>query len=200
MPGEFQARIRNRADYQEFLRLDLEAHGRERWRWWLRFYKHELRFQRALRRAEYTRTFKGLGRALYWLARLQLARESQRTGISISPGSFGPGLAVGHHGSVVVNGKVRAGAFCRIQSSTNIGTFRDQEPVLGDFVYVGPGAVLFGGIKVGDRAQVGANAVVSIDVPHDSLAVGVPAVVKPLRAGGGAMPTRIRQRITADQQ
>ncbi|NKS98697.1 hypothetical protein GS498_19680 [Rhodococcus hoagii] len=37
-------------------------------------------------------------------------------------------------------------------------------PQLGDGVYVGPGAVLYGGIKLGSGAVVGANSVVHKDV------------------------------------
>jgi serine O-acetyltransferase len=52
-------------------------------------------------------------------------------------------------------------------------------PILGSFVYVGAGAKLLGGIRIGDRARIGANAVVLCDVPEDRTAVGVPARIVP---------------------
>ncbi len=45
---------------------------------------------------------------------------------------------------------------------------------------VGAGAVILGGITVGDGAAIGANAVVVKDVPPGALAVGVPArIIEP---------------------
>jgi serine O-acetyltransferase len=57
-------------------------------------------------------------------------------------------------------------------------------PLIGNGVYIGAGARVLGGITVGDRVQVGANAVVIRDVPSDSVAVGVPATVRPARPSG----------------
>jgi acetyltransferase-like isoleucine patch superfamily enzyme len=45
---------------------------------------------------------------------------------------------------------------------------------------IGAYAVLIGGVTVGDRAVVGASAVVTADVPADTTVAGIPA--KPLRA------------------
>ena len=41
-------------------------------------------------------------------------------------------------------------------------------PVVGDNLYVGAGARLIGAIKVGDNVIIGANAVVTRDVPSDT--------------------------------
>lgn len=43
---------------------------------------------------------------------------------------------------------------------------------------IGTGAKLLGAIRIGNRVSIGANAVVLKDVPDDSIAVGVPAVIK----------------------
>ncbi|MBN1577302.1 MAG: serine acetyltransferase [Chitinispirillaceae bacterium] len=48
-------------------------------------------------------------------------------------------------------------------------------PVIGNGVFIGCGAKVLGGIKIGDNASIGANAVVIIDVPEGATAVGVPA-------------------------
>jgi len=52
-------------------------------------------------------------------------------------------------------------------------------PVLGSRVDIGAGAKILGSIRVGDDVAIGANAVVLIDVPSNSIAVGVPARVLP---------------------
>ncbi|MBI1391310.1 MAG: transferase [Alphaproteobacteria bacterium] len=50
-------------------------------------------------------------------------------------------------------------------------------PIIGNRVDVGAGAVIIGGVSIGDGARIGANAVVINDVPAGALAVGVPARV-----------------------
>ena len=52
-------------------------------------------------------------------------------------------------------------------------------PAIGDNVDIGAGAKLLGPIHIGNNVIIGANAVVLCDVPADSIAVGVPAVIKP---------------------
>lgn len=72
-------------------------------------------------------------------------------------------------------------------------------PTLGDGVRVGIGAKLLGRIRIGDRAQIGANAVVLRDVPPGHIAVGIPAACKPRkdllpgmfrRRAGGSSPAK----------
>lgn len=55
-------------------------------------------------------------------------------------------------------------------------------PVIGDSVDIGSGAKLLGRIKIGDNSIIGANAVVLDDVPENSIATGVPAIIKPRRS------------------
>ena len=54
-------------------------------------------------------------------------------------------------------------------------------PTIGNDVDIGAGAKVLGRVRIGDRVRIGANAVVLCDVPSDSIAVGVPAVVRPRR-------------------
>mgnify|MGYP003574939431 CR=1 FL=1 len=50
---------------------------------------------------------------------------------------------------------------------------------IGKFVFIGARAIVLKGVKIGDRAVIGAGAVVSRDVPADHIAVGNPAQVFP---------------------
>ena len=52
-------------------------------------------------------------------------------------------------------------------------------PVIGNNVDIGAGAKLLGNIRIGNNVLIGANTVVLTDAPDDSLAVGVPATIKP---------------------
>ena len=57
-----------------------------------------------------------------------------------------------------------------------LGTHHDdQAPVLGADVLVGAGAKILGGVRIGNHARIGANAVVLCDVPDHATAVGIPA-------------------------
>lgn len=50
-------------------------------------------------------------------------------------------------------------------------------PHIGNNVFIGAGAVIFGDIKIGYNSIIGANAVVTKDVSENSIAVGVPAII-----------------------
>lgn len=96
----------------------------------------------------------------------------------------GRGLVIEHSGGIVVSGFARIGEGCRIRNGVVIGLARTDEPCapqLGDDVDVGAGAKLLGNIRIGNHVRIGANAVVLTDVPDHSIAVGVPAVIKPGR-------------------
>lgn len=119
---------------------------------------------------------------LFWYRRL-----SVRLGFSVEPGIFGPGLAIVHYGLLVIDPTTRIGRNCRIHAGVNIGGaahFVDpaevhlHSPRIGDNVYIGPGAKLYGPIVIGDNAVIGANAVVTRSFPEAGLTLaGIPAKV-----------------------
>lgn len=105
-----------------------------------------------------------------------------RFGIGISYKSrIGPGLYIGHQGGIVVNEQVVIGKNCNLSQQVTIGVSRRGErvgvPVIGDNVYIGPGAKIFGKITIGNNAAVGANCVVTKDVPENGVVVGIPGKV-----------------------
>jgi serine O-acetyltransferase len=82
------------------------------------------------------------------------------------------------HGNVVVDGLVSIGRNCVIAPWVTIGTNGSVAgPTIGDDVFIGTGAKVLGAIHVGDRARIGANAVVLNDVPPGATVVGIPAKV-----------------------
>jgi serine O-acetyltransferase len=181
--------IRNRSDLTRYLREDLTANGVHRWHYGTRFRRPEVHYLRILRKVEYGLATPGLrSRVVRAYYRFMLMRLSVRTGISIPPGVCGPGLGIAHYGSIVIHSQARIGAYCRINSATNIGVSPAGVPVLGDYVYISPGAVLYGGITVGDRVVVGANAVVGRDVESGVTVAGAPARVISRRDSRSIMP------------
>lgn len=94
---------------------------------------------------------------------------------------IGESLFLPHPFGIVIHARTHIGDRCTIFQNVTIGedTVRPGVPVLGDDVIVGAGAAILGPITVGDGARVGANAVVVTDVPAGSVAVGVPASIRP---------------------
>jgi serine O-acetyltransferase len=88
---------------------------------------------------------------------------------------FGPGFVILHSIGVVINSQVRAGSNVVIEHGVTIGAEKRQTPVLGDRVFIGAGAKIIGGVRIGSHVKIGANAVVTRDVPDGATVVGVPA-------------------------
>jgi serine O-acetyltransferase len=101
-------------------------------------------------------------------------------GISIgSTAKIGRRLTIEHHGCIVIHGDSVIGDDCLIRHGVTLGNtgYKDLygAPTLGNRVQIGAGAKLLGRISVGDDAIVGANAVVTRDVPAHAIVGGVPA-------------------------
>lgn len=95
---------------------------------------------------------------------------------------FGKGFVIMHPYGIVINSNIRAGENIIVQSGVVIGVSGSGSgsamPVLGNNIYIGSGAKILGGIRIGDNVKIGANAVVLSDVPDNATVVGIPGVVK----------------------
>lgn len=90
---------------------------------------------------------------------------------------FGPAFVLIHAQGIVINGAVRGGEHVYLEHQVTIGAERGQSPELGDNVFVGAGAKIIGPVVLGNDCKVGANAVVTRDVPNGATVVGIPARV-----------------------
>jgi serine O-acetyltransferase len=98
-------------------------------------------------------------------------------GIEISRRAcIGPGLCVGHFGGITVSGDAVIGRNCALSQGTTIGQSGEGTPVIGDDVYIAPGARVFGKIRVGNNVKIGANAVIHKDVPDNAIVVLAPGM------------------------
>lgn len=89
---------------------------------------------------------------------------------------IGLGLLLPHPTGVVIHPDAEIGPDCLIFSGVTIGTRGNRGvPVLGRHVDVGSGAKILGGVRIGDHAVIGANAVVLKDVRAGAAVAGVPA-------------------------
>jgi serine O-acetyltransferase len=115
------------------------------------------------------------------------------TGIEIHPGAvIGRRVFIDHGMGVVIGETTEIGDDCTIYQGVTLGgTSLDpgkRHPTLGSNVVVGAGAKVLGPITVGDYARVGANSVVTHDVPRDTIVVGVPGQVISRRKGHPVLP------------
>lgn len=124
--------------------------------------------------------FKFLARFISQIARFL-------TGIEIHPGAtIGKRFFIDHGDGVVIGETSHIGDDVTLYQSVTLGGIapsvdshtqvnQKRHPTLEDWVIVGSGAQILGGITVGEGARVGANAVVTKDVPPGVTAVGIPA-------------------------
>ena len=68
--------------------------------------------------------------------------------------------------------------YCRFNTGVILGdNGQDAKPIIGEHVAFGPGAKAFGKIEIGDNVFVAANAVVTKNIPKNSIVAGVPAKI-----------------------
>ena len=142
-------------------------------------------FQIQLRKLEYRLNCKKgpINKIIFWFKLRRFERYGYKLGFTIPLNVFGPGLCLCHVGSIVINDHSKFGSNARIHVGVNVGNYSrldenwtpNNAPIFGDNVYLGPGAKVFGRINVGSNVAIGANSVVSKDVPDHVTVAGVPA-------------------------
>jgi serine O-acetyltransferase len=123
--------------------------------------------------------FKG---ELYILARLVNHLARMLTAIDIQPGAqIGRNLFI-DHGFVVIDETAEIGDDVTIYQHVTLGGTSPHDgvggkrhPTIQDGVVLGSGAQILGPITVGRRARVGANSVVTRDVPEGATMIGIPS-------------------------
>ena len=180
--------IQSKEDYKYYLERDRIACGlppinsvKAKFKQ-LFFPKYEWQFIKALRRLEYCENVakkSKWGGVINWLiAKYRFRRISVKLGYSIPFNVFGPGISLPHRGNIIVNSKARIGENCRIHVGVNIGAHHDKAPRIGNNVYIGPGAIIFGDIEIADNCSIGANATVNKSFKEPNVVIaGTPACV-----------------------
>lgn len=134
------------------------------------------------------------GARLFFLARCVNHFARATTGVDIHPGAtIGRNLFIDHGFGVVIGETAEIMDDVTIYQGVTLGgTSPDngvggkRHPTLADGAIIGSGAQVLGPITVGPRARIGANAVVTKDVPAGAVMVGIPA--RPTMVEGGAAP------------
>ena len=119
---------------------------------------------------------------LYFLARLVNHISRMLTAIDIHPGAvIGRNFFI-DHGFVVIGETALIGDDVTIYQQVTLGGTNPTDgiagkrhPTIRDGAIIGSGAQVLGPIIVGPRARIGANSVVTKDVPEGATMVGIPA-------------------------
>ena len=155
--------IKTRKDLLYYIKRDMYSRfGEEKPSVSVRIKVHDMvRFNKILRKAEYH--LNNNHKLMTIIYKMKLLKIGTKLGWSIDCNSFGPGLCIVHYGTVVVNSAAKIGENARLQAGVNIGASGGSEecPVIGDNVYFGPGAKVFGNIKIASNIAIASNAVVN---------------------------------------
>lgn len=105
------------------------------------------------------------------------------TGVEIHPGAtIGRRFFIDHGMGVVIGETAVVGDDVMLYQDVTLGGRSlakvKRHPTVGDRVTIGSGARVLGDILLGDDSQIGANSVVTKDVPAGSVAVGIPAQIR----------------------
>lgn len=97
---------------------------------------------------------------------------------------IGEGVVFPHPLCIVIGGKVKIGKNCKIMQGVSLGGSLGKikedgqsQPILGDNVFLGAGCKIVGPVTIGDNVIIGANSVVTRDIPSGSKAFGSPAKI-----------------------
>lgn len=93
---------------------------------------------------------------------------------------IGPGLFIGHFGTLVISANAIIGSNCNIAHNVTVGAARGKRegaPQIGNEVWIGTGSVIVGKITVGDNVLIAPNSFVNFDVPNNSVVIGNPGKI-----------------------
>ncbi|HKP54848.1 MAG TPA: hypothetical protein VJ183_19610 [Chloroflexia bacterium] len=185
---------RTRHKFEGFKPLDKLFHAVLCWEWWavaqyrFAYWVHKRGFPELGRRR--------FIRKLLFLQQAALLRFCYFTGKIIEglsgarlsgEAEIGPGLLLMHTGSCGIGRGASIGCNFTMHQDANIVAGNDfGYATIGDNVTLYSGARIIGAMHIGNRARVGANAVVIHDLPADCLALGAPA--RPIQPGERPAP------------
>lgn len=102
-------------------------------------------------------------------------------GIDILPGAtIGSGLRIDHPVGIVIGAGAKLGKNCILLQNVTIGTrfidldkYNNSFPQISDSVTICAGAVILGGVQIGEGSTIGANSVVLADVSAGATVTGI---------------------------
>lgn len=141
---------------------------------WAYIYK----YIRLLRYVEY---HSNCGNKLLWLYYfIRYKRLGFKLGFTVYPNTVGPGLRICHTGGFIhVGPTCRIGQNCTLLPGVIFGKkyekCNDELVNVGNNCYFGLGVKIIGRVNIGNNVTIGANAVVTKDIPDNCIVGGIPA-------------------------
>ena len=137
------------------------------------FHTRGLRITFWLRLTQYARQKNKL---LYYPVRFIYGRISRKYGVHIPIAvPVGKALKIFHGFGLVVNSLSIIGEHVILQHEVTLAGNGKGAPVIGDHVKLMPGCKIIGKVKIGNNVIVGANSVVTKDVPDNAVVAGIPS-------------------------
>lgn len=138
-----------------------------------------LKFMTIFRLTQY---YRKRNRLLFYFFFIWLRKLKVKYGFDISYRTqIGKGFYIGHFGGIVIHGDTVIGDNCNISQGITFGVSNYGQnkgvPTIGNNVFVGPGACVFGNIIIGDHVTIGANAVVTKSVSSHFSVISPEAIV-----------------------
>ena len=139
------------------------------------------KYLRTLRRLEflYNNLKNPFYKFLYVIYKHYFYRLQWRYHIFIEPNVVGKGFSIVHLGYIWIDQSAIIGDYCTILPRVLIGKKKPGVPqpciFIGDYCYIGTGVTILGPVKIGDNVTIGANSVVTHDIPDNAVVAGNPA-------------------------
>ena len=171
-----KAMIRTKEDLKFFLECDRVAMGRK-----TKAHPWDIThwFLHCLRHYEYwSNQTTAVGHLFGLIWHIRYKHISEKCCFTIPINRIGPGLCLPHYGTIVISENSQIGENCKIHAGVNIGATsgKPESKVIGNNVYIGPGAKIIGGGYIADNVVIGANAVVTGSIlENGGTYAGVPA-------------------------
>lgn len=178
--------IKDKESFKRYLSQDLQRFGNRKptlkdWVlhnevWYIYHYIRHLRY------VEYYMNCKGRKHPLFLWHFFRYKRLGFKLRMTIYPNTIGPGFRIYHAGDFIhVGPNVRIGRNCTMLPGVVFGnkteTPNERPVIVGDNCYFGLGAKILGTVKIGNNVTVGANAVVTKDIPDNVVVGGIPAKI-----------------------
>ena len=130
------------------------------------------------------------------LFKMKLLLMQRHYGIQIPWNTkIGKGFYIGHYGTIVVNGGTIIGDNVNISQGVTLGQANRGKHkgchVIWNGVYIGPGAKIVGKVTIGNNVAIGANAVVTSDIPDNACVGGVPAKIISMNGAEGYVNRKV---------